>query len=152
MDTEEKMRSAGAGLGWSVIAKVYERRIEDEGEGNGEASGVGEEWEVEVAGAVLEALGREESREVGKPSRLIPVAKIPTDFVWSWSLVHRLTATLGLLLYRSPFSEELQSFLEVLEGKGTLENKEKSIEGMKGEEKDKKEVKGLIANVKKLIA
>jgi len=69
LDTEEKMRSAGAGLGWSVIAKVYERRIAGEGEGEGEASGVGEEWEVEVAGALLEALGREEcSMEVGKLS------------------------------------------------------------------------------------
>lgn len=65
--------------------------------------------------------------------------------------MHRLTATLGLLLYRSPFSEELKSFLEVLEGRGTLETKEKAIEGMKGEEKDKKEVKGLIADVKKLM-
>lgn len=65
--------------------------------------------------------------------------------------MHRLTATLGLLLYRSPFSAELQSFLEVLEGKGTLETKEEAIEGMKGEEKDKIEVKVLTADVKKLM-
>lgn len=40
----------------------------------------------------------------------------------------------------------------MLEGRATLETKEKAIEGMKGEEKDKKEVKGLIADVKKLMA
>jgi hypothetical protein len=58
------MRSFGAGLGWSLVAKVYGLR--SEGGGERERDGE-EEWESELAGAVLEALGREEkSLEVGE--------------------------------------------------------------------------------------
>jgi len=63
-DKDDKMRSFGAGLGWSLVAKVYGLR--SEGGGGGEKDGE-EEWESELAGAVLEALGREEkSLEVGE--------------------------------------------------------------------------------------
>lgn len=60
LDPDTSVRSVGAGLAWSIVGRVWQER-----EKGGEAEG-GEEWEVEVACAVLEALGREaESFEVG---------------------------------------------------------------------------------------
>lgn len=60
LDADKGVRSAGAGLGWSVVGRVWAGRAEQVEVG-------GEEWEVEVASAVLEALGREsESVDVGE--------------------------------------------------------------------------------------
>lgn len=61
LDGDKGVRSAGAGLAWSLVGRVWSARGTAEGEVGGE------EWEVEVASAVLEALGREgESVEVGE--------------------------------------------------------------------------------------
>lgn len=63
---DKSVRSAGAGLVWSVIARVWsaQSRAED---GSGGEAWQGEDWQVEIASAVLEALGREEeSAEVGE--------------------------------------------------------------------------------------
>ncbi|GAA5956515.1 hypothetical protein JCM3765_003469 [Sporobolomyces pararoseus] len=117
-EADEKMRSFGAGLGWSLVAKVYQGRIEGSNR-HGE-----EEWESELAGAILEALGREEK---------------------SLEVVHRLTATLGLLLYKSSCHEELKSLLHVLEATEVLDRK-KELAG-----KDSKDVVGVIEDVKKLL-
>lgn len=60
LDQDKGVRSAGAGLAWSLVGRVWKSRE------SGEQFG-GEEWEVEVASAVLEALGREvESVDVGE--------------------------------------------------------------------------------------
>lgn len=62
LDQDKGVRSAGAGLAWSLVARVWKSRE------SGEELG-GEEWEVEVASAVLEALGREaKSVDVGELS------------------------------------------------------------------------------------
>ena len=61
------MRSFGAGLGWSLVAKVYRGRIESSDQNRNRNQNGEEEWESELGGAVLEALGREEkSLEVGE--------------------------------------------------------------------------------------
>lgn len=69
---DPKMRSAGAGTAWSVVARVYAARVGNGGlsveAGKQHALGSqgGEEWEVELASAVLEALAKEtESLDVG---------------------------------------------------------------------------------------
>ncbi|GAA5870940.1 hypothetical protein JCM3774_003485 [Rhodotorula dairenensis] len=112
---DPKMRSAGAGTAWSLVARVFAARVGDVSLGveqaqqhalGGEGGESGEEWEAEMASAILEALAKEtESVEV----------------------VHRLTASLGLLLYKSPYADEIQSLLEVLDVAGTLERKEDMV-------------------------
>lgn len=63
LDADKGVRSAGAGLGWSVVGRVWASRAEESVEVGGE------EWDVEVASAVVEALGREsESVDVGELS------------------------------------------------------------------------------------
>lgn len=72
---DSKMRSAGAGTAWSIVARVFAARVGDASLGveqtrqhalGGEGSESGEEWEAEMASAVLEALAKEtESVEVG---------------------------------------------------------------------------------------
>lgn len=58
--------------------------------------------------------------------------------------VHRLVATLGLLLYQSPHYEAVQSLLAVLDAADVLEAKKDMV-------KDKAEVVGLIGEVVKLV-
>ncbi|GAA5836340.1 hypothetical protein JCM3766R1_003494 [Sporobolomyces carnicolor] len=102
-EQDDKMRSAGAGLGWSLVAKVYELRVERGSvDGDQESNGREEEWESELAGALLEALAREEQ---------------------SFEVVHRLTATLGLLFLRSHHHAALRSLLQVLDAHETLKSK-----------------------------
>lgn len=61
LEADEGVRSVGAGLAWSVVGRVWAVREGSEGV-------VGEEeWDVEVASAVVEAVGKEDkSGEVGK--------------------------------------------------------------------------------------
>ena len=62
LDQDKGVRSIGAGLVWSIIGRVWQHRKKEDGEVFG-----GEEWECEVACAVLEALRREhESVEIGE--------------------------------------------------------------------------------------
>ncbi|GAA5904725.1 uncharacterized protein JCM6883_003886 [Sporobolomyces salmoneus] len=124
-EEDEKMRSFGAGFGWSLVAKVYQQRIGEEG-----AEAVGEEWESEFGGALLEALTREEK---------------------SLEVVHRLTATLGLLIFKSAYHEELKSLLQVLEAKDTLSKKRSLVEQLGEAGKDTKEIIGVIGDVEKLL-
>ena len=64
LDADEGVRSAGAGLAWSTVGRVWLAR---EGSEKVESE---EEWDVEVASAVLEAVGKEDkSAEVGKLDR-----------------------------------------------------------------------------------
>ncbi|GAA5911564.1 hypothetical protein JCM5296_007210 [Sporobolomyces johnsonii] len=145
LDPDEKLRSAGAGLAWSVVARVYEARVgQGLGAGAGVESGVdddevdpvsghrgGEDWEVELGcGAVLEALGREEK---------------------SVEVVHRLAATLGLLLYQSAYSSELQASLEVLEASNVLKSKEDMVAKAKEDGNEREEVVGMLKDVERLL-
>lgn len=41
--------------------------------------------------------------------------------------MHRLAASLGLLLYKSPYADEIRSLLEVLDVAGTLQRKEELV-------------------------
>ncbi|BGP39392.1 hypothetical protein JCM10449v2_003330 [Rhodotorula kratochvilovae] len=145
LDPEDaKLRAAGAGTAWSVVARVFAARV---GEGEGEAAGVereeehamgaeggqgGEEWEAEMASAVVEALAKEtESVEV----------------------IHRLAATLGLLLYQSPYFDEVTALLEVLEADATLKQKEDMIKAQVASLKadEGKEVLGVLKDVQALL-
>ncbi|GAA5941745.1 uncharacterized protein JCM15063_002659 [Sporobolomyces koalae] len=118
-EKDDKTRTHGAGLAWSIVTRIFARRIGNLERGNEETGelvdGVSEEWETELAGAVLEALGREEK---------------------SLEVVHRLAATLGLLVYRSPFHEESKSLLEVLEAKQVLAAKKQLAHTSKEQGKD----------------
>ncbi|GAA6056044.1 hypothetical protein JCM3770_006997 [Rhodotorula araucariae] len=117
---DARLRAAGAGTAWSVVARVFAARVGDGvgeaagieragehavGEGEGEGEG-GEEWEAEMATAVVEALARETK---------------------SVEVVHRLAATLGLLLYQSPYFDEIAALLEALDTEATLKRKEEMV-------------------------
>lgn len=63
LEEDKGVRNAGAGLAWSVVGRVWSARAA----GQDEQPCTGEEWQVEVASAVLEALGsEEESADVGE--------------------------------------------------------------------------------------
>ncbi|GAA5829936.1 hypothetical protein JCM11251_007938 [Rhodosporidiobolus azoricus] len=145
LDPEDpKMRAAGAGLAWSVVARVFAGRVGDESAGQGveggrehalggksEAEkGGGEEWEAEVASAVVEALGKEsESVEV----------------------VHRLAATLALLLYQSPFFNEVAALLEALEAKATVAQRRETVKASTADPKEKEGVLGVLRDLETLL-
>lgn len=59
--------------------------------------------------------------------------------------MHRLTATLGLLLFHSPHYEAIKSLLEVLEVVDVLQGKGLLVEQLGG--KDVKEVEALLEEV-----
>ncbi|GAA5866734.1 hypothetical protein JCM8547_002742 [Rhodosporidiobolus lusitaniae] len=147
LDPEDaKLRAAGAGLAWSVVARVHAARI---GESSAAAAveggkveehaiggkseteeGGGEEWEGEVAAAVVEALQKEtESVEV----------------------VHRLTATLGLLLYQSPYFSELYGLLEAVEAHDVLSKKRETVEKLAVDAKEKDGVLDVLEDVETLL-
>ena len=113
---DKGVRSCAAGLGWSVVGRLWSGR---RGEG-------GEEWEVEVTSALVEALRNEgESVEVGE-SFLGATERALADGVGA---VHRLAATIGLLLFQSPHYEELQALVEVLGLAEVLREKEELVKG-----------------------
>ncbi|GAA5991893.1 hypothetical protein JCM10908_002258 [Rhodotorula pacifica] len=135
---DPKMRSAGAGTAWSIVARVFAARVGEGGLGverekqhalGGEGAESGEEWEAEMASAVLEALAKEtESVEV----------------------VHRLAASLGLLLFKSPYAEEIRSLLEVLDIATTLERKQEMVKKLGKGEEERKEVGAVLRDVRSL--
>lgn len=138
LDADKGVRSAGAGLAWSLVGRVWQQRKKDSGEMVG-----GEEWEVEVACAVLEALGREEeSVEVGQSHSYSP--RETTGLVGVIS-VHRLAASLGLLTLESPHTEAVTSILGALEGAEVIEGKMALCVG-------KADVESLLREVKTLIS
>lgn len=107
LDEDRVVRMAGAGLVWSAVA--YEFRVTQfaqrdaaESSNGGGGRSRDEEWEIEIASAVLTALGIEENIDV----------------------VHRFTATLSLLLFKSPHFEAIVALLEVLDAEGILGAKE----------------------------
>ncbi|GAA6007584.1 hypothetical protein JCM10207_006394 [Rhodosporidiobolus poonsookiae] len=138
---DEKLRAAGAGLAWSVVARVYAARTGLDGaavgveEGKehalgGESESGGEEWEAEVASAVVEALGKETQ---------------------SVEVVHRLTATLALLLYQSPYFSEVGALLEVLETKSVIAQRRETVSASAVAEKEKADVLGVLRDLERLL-
>lgn len=64
--------------------------------------------------------------------------------------VHRLAATLGLLIFQSPHHEAIKSLLEVLEVVDVLKGKELLVEQLAGA--GKKDVEQLLREVEQLCA
>ncbi|GAA5915800.1 hypothetical protein JCM6882_006099 [Rhodosporidiobolus microsporus] len=145
LDPEDpKMRAAGAGLAWSIVARVFAARVGEEVAGAGVEGGAahalggkseaekggGEEWEAEMASAVVEALGKEtESVEV----------------------VHRLAATLALLLYQSPFFSEVAALLEVLEAQDIVTRRRDTVKSSAADTKEKEGVLGVLRDLETLL-
>ncbi|SGY79121.1 BQ5605_C008g05049 [Microbotryum silenes-dioicae] len=102
LDPDQSVRSAGSGLAWSIISRVYDRRV-------GLASiDADEEWQVEMASALFEALSKEEE---------------------SVEVVHRLAATLGLLMFQSSHADPVKELLGVLGLEEVVNGKAKLLEG-----------------------
>ncbi|KAM0789136.1 hypothetical protein ACM66B_003189 [Microbotryomycetes sp. NB124-2] len=123
LSQESSVRTCAAGLSWSVVAKVYEAR--DNGQRDGGEEEEDEEFVIELTSALVESLGRERDGQV----------------------VHRLVASIGLLLYKSPHAETIKSLLEVLNFETVLNEKREIVEG----EKDRDKVVKLIDELRKLV-
>ena len=163
----ERPPGEGAGAAWSVVARVYAARVEGEAVGADGAAG-GDEWEAELASALLEALTLEEdSVEVGA-SLLSSAFSISQQDIEHPSLtplsllllfassssspaVHRLAATLGLLLYRSPYSADLCALLDVLDARSALDAKD-DLAGKLSSGGEAGEVRAVLKDVRALLA
>ncbi|KAG2153005.1 PUL domain-containing protein [Suillus bovinus] len=97
------VRLAAANLAFNMAAHIQRLRV-DKARGNVEGDDVGEneDWDIEMTSALLEVIGREKTNE---------------------EIVHRLTASLALLIRLSPFIEQLTSLLEVLQAQKILKDK-----------------------------
>lgn len=97
------VRLAAASLAFNMAAHLQRLRVEKV-RGNVKEDDVGEneDWDVEMTSALLEAIEREKVNE---------------------EIVHRLTASLALLIRLSPSIEQLTSLLEVLQAQKTLKDK-----------------------------
>ncbi|KAL8293100.1 hypothetical protein RQP46_000794 [Phenoliferia psychrophenolica] len=142
LDADKSVRSVGAGLAWSIVGRVWQHRKKEDGEIVG-----GEEWEVEIACAILEALGREdESVEVGmKLSHSLQVVVTVAHKKSSLLAVHRLAASLGLLALESPNTTALVEIMGALDGPSVVESKVPMCA-------DNKEVEALLKEVKVLLS
>lgn len=164
---DPKMRREGAGAAWSVVARVYSVRVEGETVGADGAAG-GDEWEAELASALLEALTLEEdSVEVGasllstvfsfSPQVIEHPSLMPLSLLLLFAssssspAVHRLAATLGLLLYRSPYSADLCALLDVLDARSALDAKEELV-GRLSSGGEAGEVRAVLKDVRALLA
>ncbi|KAI6027534.1 PUL domain-containing protein, partial [Pisolithus microcarpus] len=97
------VRSAAASLAFNVAAHLQKHRLEKiESHGNIDPEDEDLDWELEVISALLEAIGRENASE---------------------DIVHRLTASLALLLRFSPYTGDLIPLMEVLRSRSTLTGK-----------------------------
>ncbi|KAF8517353.1 thioredoxin family protein [Hysterangium stoloniferum] len=112
LHTDAPVRTAAASLAFNIAAHQQRPLVEavkngrkgDDVPDNAEGEGQGD-WEVEVVSAVVEALRKEENEDV----------------------VHRLTASLALLLHLSPYWNQLESLMEVVGVKDALEAKMKVV-------------------------
>jgi thiol-disulfide isomerase/thioredoxin len=128
---DQSVRSAAAGV--AVNLAGWRHRVAKE-TGKGADEGSEHDWEVELVSAAIEAIDRESDEDVGKSS------SFPVGNNLLTSLAHRLLAALGLSVYLSPaWESSLQSLLEVLGAKGTLEGKAKTYK--------KKEVRKLAEEI-----
>ncbi|KAL0581184.1 hypothetical protein V5O48_000874 [Marasmius crinis-equi] len=130
LHSDAGVRNAAASLAFNMASFLQNRRAEavrNGSSGGSEKNGLeDEDWEVEMASAIVEAVDREKTAE---------------------DVVHRLVASLGCLLRMSPFYDsQLSPLLEVLQAKQTLKAKLRPGEcGEKGLEK--KDVRKLVEEV-----
>ncbi|KAG1743313.1 PPPDE putative peptidase domain-containing protein [Suillus paluster] len=120
------VRTAAASLAFNMVAHLQRLRVEKV-RGNAEGNDVdeNEDWDVEMTSGLLEAIEREKAAE---------------------EIVHRMTASLALLIRLSPSLEQLTLLLEVLQARRIL--KEKLERGGCGEAGVvKQEVRKLIGEV-----
>ncbi|KAG2343218.1 DUF862-domain-containing protein [Suillus weaverae] len=97
------VRLAAASLAFNMAAHLQRLRIEKvRGSVEGDDVGENEDWDVEMTSALLEVIEREKANE---------------------EIVHRLTASLALLIRLSPSIEQLTSLLEVLQAQKILRDK-----------------------------
>ncbi|KAI0051384.1 DUF862-domain-containing protein [Auriscalpium vulgare] len=128
LHSDRLVRTSAASVAFNVGAWVQRGRVARV-RGEHVANGMGEseedgEWEVEIISAVVEALGTEQESE---------------------DVVHRLTATLALLVRLSPiYADQLQPLFEVLQVGSMLTGK---MAGEGGLQVQKKEVRTLMKEV-----
>lgn len=97
------VRSAAASLAFNVAAYLQKHRLDKiESHGNIDPEDEDLDWELEVISALLEAIGRENASE---------------------DIVHRLVASLALLLRFSPHIGDLIPLMEVLQSRSILTGK-----------------------------
>ncbi|KZS90471.1 DUF862-domain-containing protein [Sistotremastrum niveocremeum HHB9708] len=129
LHADASVRSAAASLAFNVAAHYQRPLVEQQRNAKkGEAlpdAGNGD-WEVELVSALIEAIDTEKQNE---------------------EVVHRLVASLGILLHLSPFFvEQLQPLIEVLQAKSILKSK-LSAGGFSEKGVTKAPVKALITEV-----
>ncbi|KAJ7600908.1 PPPDE putative peptidase domain-containing protein [Mycena floridula] len=103
LHTDTTVRTAAASLAFNVAGFVQQGRVEKVRNGGG--TGMTDEdndWDVEMASAIVEAIEREKENE---------------------EVVHRLAASLGCLIRLSPCHEEVTPLLEVLQARKVLQSK-----------------------------
>lgn len=101
LHADSVVRSAAAGAAYNLSAV---RHRDAKQRGGQPEDGEERDWEVELASALVEGIGREADEDVA----------------------HRLLASLGLTLYLAPgYEASLRPLLEVLDAKGTIEGKMK---------------------------
>ncbi|KAK4052528.1 hypothetical protein OIO90_004295 [Microbotryomycetes sp. JL221] len=105
LSKETSVRTSSAGLTWSVVARMFEVRSDTSIQQD-------EEWSIELTSAIVESLNIENDSQI----------------------VHRLVASLALLLYQSPHYESLVGLLEVLETKRLLIGKKNDKELVKDQQ------------------
>lgn len=111
------VRTAAASVGFNIAAYLQRLRVAKvKARDDGKSPEENEEWELEIVVAILGAIERETSSE---------------------ETVHRLVASLGLLLRLSPYTEQVSALSEALGTRAML--LEQSVE--------KKEVRRLILEV-----
>ncbi|KAG2359641.1 hypothetical protein BDR07DRAFT_1291882 [Suillus spraguei] len=100
---DASVRLAAASLAFNMAVHLQRLRVEKlRGNVKGDDVGENEDWDVEMTSALLEAIEREKVNE---------------------EIVHRLTASLALLIRLSPSIEQLTSLLEVLQAQKILKDK-----------------------------
>ncbi|KAG1797769.1 PPPDE putative peptidase domain-containing protein [Suillus plorans] len=97
------VRLAAANLAFNMTVHLQRLRVEKvRGNVEGDDVGENEDWDVEMTSALLEVIEREKANE---------------------EIVHRLTASLALLIRLSPSIEQFVSLLEVLQARKILKDK-----------------------------
>lgn len=147
----EKLRLVAAQTALALVVRVGEECRWSDEEG-----AAGEEWEVEVASAVVEALASAVERGAGVEIResaraftlgaFLPSSKgtVLISSACRVLAVHPLTATLGAVLFRSPHFSSTLSLLEVLDADVVLARVEERVKG-------EKRTSELVGEVRRLI-
>jgi desumoylating isopeptidase 1 len=146
LHVDATVRSAAASLAFNIAAHLQRLRVEkSHGKSEGDNMGENEDWDIEMTSALLEAIDQENaSEEIGAPLMKFS-ANAELDHCM-FGTVHRLTASLALLIRLSPCLEQLTPLLDILQARRKLKRKlEKGGCGDAGVVK--KEIRKLIEEV-----